>query len=263
MATTILLPAPVASSAIRIGQLLTDPLNPDVESFVNEHDSFPLRAPSIQTGFQETISRDGSGRFIERQSHASNATSILIQADQMTHTTLRDPLSAFRYTSRRASSQSYLHKAALRRQPLYFVTATQRITNPRFEAKNDTTLASEKAQVRRQDSGVSLNEQDSDVIYAVELRKVFCRVGSPEEPQRPNDAGYAYKHYKLQGEDELQLAVGFGQPVTVTEFRALVSLASDSDYTDESADSSDFEDEEDEGCMCCASSISNAAYRRY
>lgn len=262
MATAALLPAPVASGTIRIGQLLTDPLNAHGDSFISEHDSLPLKAPVLQTDFSETIYRDDGGRFIAKQSYP-NAAAVMVQADQMIHTTLRDPLSAFRYTSRRASSQAYLHKAALRRQPLFFVTGLQKLINPRFTSSNPDDPATEKSQSYRHDSGVGLKEQDNDVIYAVQLRKVFCRIGTPEEPQRPSDVGYVYKHYRLQGEENLQLAVGFGQSVTPAEFRTLVSMSSDSDFTDESADSSEFDDDEDEGCMCCASSISNAQYRRY
>lgn len=262
MSTTVLLPAPVASGTIRIGQLLADPLNADVDSFINEHDSLPLRAPVFQTDFSEIISRDDGGRFIAKQPQ-SNTDSVMVQATQMIHTRLRDPLSAFRYTSRRASSQAYLHKAALRRQPLFFVTGIQKLTSPHFTYSNPSVSASEKSQIHKNDSGVNLNKFDDDVIYAIELRKVFCRIGSPEEPQRPSDVGYAYKHYRLQGDEDLQLAVGFGQPVSPAEFRMLASIASDSDFTDESADSSEFDEDEDEGCMCCASSISNAKYRRY
>lgn len=128
---------------------------------------------------------------------------------------------------------------------------------------NLDTPTSIKSPIRRQDSGISLNEQDGNVVFALELRKVFCRIGSPDEPQRPSDIGYVYKHYRLQGEEELQLAVGLGPVLGADEFINLLGSSSDSDYTDESVDSDAFDDDEDEGCMCCASSISNASYRRY
>lgn len=263
MASPLLLPAPVAAGTIRIGQIFTDPLNPHSDSLFNELDSLPFKTPRVNYDYKETISCDDGGRFIQRQSDTSNESSILVQADSTTYTTLRDPLSAFRYISRRASSQSYLHKAALRYQQLYFVTAIQELSNPRFMGGISSTFNIENLHLHRRDSGAYLDDHDGHIIYAVELRKVFCRIGSPEDPQRPSDVSYAFKHYKLQGEEKLQLAVGLGQSVTAAEFRALVAISSDSDYTDESAGSSDMEDDEDEGCMCCASSISNASYRRY
>lgn len=264
MPAVVLLPAPVASGAIKIGQLLADPLNANVDSFINELDSFPLRAPILESNFSETITPDDGGRFVERQSPLASADFVHVRADQMIHTTLRDPLSAFRYTSRRASSQVFLHKAALRRQALLFVTGIQKLTNPQFIYSGGPGSSSDKPQIRRQDSGVSLNEHESDLIYAVELRKVSCRVSSPDEPQGPSEVGYVYKHYRLEGEEDLQLAVGLGQSVTQAELRAFFSGSTDdSDYTEDSADSDEFDDDEDEGCMCCSSSISNAAYRRY
>ncbi|KAJ4360255.1 uncharacterized protein N0V89_000815 [Didymosphaeria variabile] len=198
MSDTILMP-PVASGSIKIGQLLVDPLSPDVDSYHNENDALPLRVPTTQTEFEETIHCDDAGRFIGRQFHSSKENSVLVQADQMSYTTLRDPLSAFRYTSRRASSQAYLHQAALRRQPLYYVTAIQTLSNPRFTDDYPGSATPPRPQIRRQDSGISLNEQDDNVILGLELRKVYCRVASPEEPQRPSDVGYAYKNYALLG----------------------------------------------------------------
>lgn len=263
MSATLLLPAPVASTFFKLGQLLADPLNPDIDSFHNENDVLSLRAPTAQTGFKETFQCDDAGRFIARQSHSSKEGSILVQAEKMTHTTLRDPLSAFRYTSRRASSQAYLHQAALQRKPLYYVTAIQTLSNHHYMENSSDFQPSTKPQVRRHDSGISLNERDGNVILAVELTKVYCRVGSPDEPQRPSDIGYVYKYYPLQGEEHRQLAVGFGPAVDNQEFKGLVGLSSDSDYTDASVDSDSFDDDDDEGCMCCSSSISNASYRRY
>ncbi|KAK7183080.1 hypothetical protein DPSP01_005973 [Paraphaeosphaeria sporulosa] len=265
MSAMLLLPAPVASNSFKIGQLLADPLHPDVDSFHNENDMLSLRAPTVQTHFREMLECDDAGQFIGRHSHTStsNERSVLIEAEKMSHTTLRDPLSAFRYVSRRASSQAYLHQAALHRKPLYYVTAIQTLSNYHYMDDDPNIAIAKKPQVRRHDSGISLNEQDGNVILAVELTKVYCRIGSPDEPQRPSDIGYAYKYYPLQGEEQRQLAVGFGPAVDYQEFRNLVGISSDSDYTDASADSDSFDEDEDEGCMCCSSSISNASYRRY
>ncbi|KAJ4292022.1 hypothetical protein N0V90_009921 [Kalmusia sp. IMI 367209] len=264
MDTTIFLPAPIASGSMRLGQLLTNPLHPSHDSFINEYDTLPTRAPSVQENFKESIARDDGGRLIgslHGRSYALNENSVNMKADQMTYITLRDSLSAFRYTCRRASSQAFLHKMALRRQPLYFVTAIRKLTNPKF-TNRDGNFAASKPQVRRKDSGVSLNELDGDVILTIELRKVTCRIGSPEAPQEPSDVGYAWKHYRLQGENDLQLAVGFGRPIEAAEFRTIVGISSDSDYTDESADSDDFDDDDEAGGFCSAS-IANSAYRRY
>ncbi|KAF2442803.1 hypothetical protein P171DRAFT_49653 [Karstenula rhodostoma CBS 690.94] len=263
MSTTLILPAPAASNLFKIGQLLADPLTPDIDSFHNENDMLSLRAPTVQTEFKEILQCDDAGRFIGRQPHFSKKRSILLQAEKMTHTALRHPLSAFRYTSRRASSQAYLHQAALQRKPLYYVTAIQTLSNHHCMDNRSDILMSTKPQVHRHDSGISLDERDGNVILAVELTKVYCRIGSPDEPQRPSDVGYAYKYYPLQGEEQRQLAVGFGPVVDNQEFKSLVRISSDSDYTDASADSDSFDDDDDEGCMCCSSSISNASYRRY
>jgi len=254
MSTTIILPTPVASSSITVGQLLLDPLNPDFDSFINPNDSLPLRAPSVQSHYKESVSQDDNGRFTPNtlsSTYSSRENTVLVEADEMSYITLRDSLAAFRYISRRATSQSYLHKMALRRQPLYFVTGLKKLMNPSFKSTSS---------LRQFQSRLVSETPTEDVIFAIEMRKVVSRVGSPEEPQGPADMAYSWKHYQLQGENDLQLAVGLGRPVEAAEFRAFAGISSGSDYTDESAESSDFDFDDDEG-PCCSSCISNAAYR--
>lgn len=179
----------------------------------------------------------------------------MVQAEQMSYTSLQRPSATFDELRRKTASQSFLRKAARHNQPLYFVTGIQKLKNPTFrktvvkEGSIAEAPAAPDTKLRlpihaRRDSALDLEEQTSnDAVFGVELRKVRCRLGAPEEPHALEDIGYSWSYHKLDGRDDLQLAIGYGDVLRAPELRALAGIVSDEDFTDDSYDSDDYDDE--------------------
>ncbi|KAF2247239.1 hypothetical protein BU26DRAFT_403778, partial [Trematosphaeria pertusa] len=234
-----LLPAPFASSSLLLGQLLVDPLNPEYQS-VSTGSSHSVEEPVLRAGYKDIILQDDEGRLVSSLAdrlHFPQDNLLLVQAEQMSYTSLKSPHAAFEGL-RRSDVHSFLRKMALRDQPLYYVTGIQKLKNPSFKravvregsiaeapASSDTKLRL-PTHVRR-DSTMDLEETSNDAIFGAELRKVRCRVGAPEEPHAIEDIDYSWTYHKLDGLDDLQLAIGLGKVLQAAELRALAGIVHD------------------------------------
>lgn len=255
MSGPILLPAPVAATSFSLGQLLSDPLEPSCTSFpsVSQPD---LNEPHTYARFNDVVSHDDEGRFISSLSGRSfdpYTSLVLVQADQMEYTSLRQPTRSFNLLRKDPAVQSYLRTLALRNEPLYYVVGVQKLKNPTF--KHATVREGSIAEVRpdnkirlpmhtRRDSSMDLQEGNTEAVLGLELRKVRCHVGSPEEPHALEDIGYSWTYHTLDSDPDLQLSIGLGKMLEAAELRSLTGIVSDEDFTDESHD--DYSDD-DEG----------------
>ncbi|KAF2828066.1 hypothetical protein CC86DRAFT_289492 [Ophiobolus disseminans] len=215
MSRLFTLPTPLPSSSIILGQLITDPAHAETHSF-NTSAKPDRHQPSIQSDHQS----------------ASSTTCSLAQP--------RIAFNALRYE---ATAQSFLHKSALQRQPLYYVTGIQTLKDPSSQHAAKIPLP---MHVRRVDSASGLDNlkdaKNNETVFAVELMKVLCHVGPASEPHTVEDLEYEWSYHSLA--DDLQLSIGLGKVLQADELRAIAGMASDEDFTDHSWDSQDDDDED-------------------
>lgn len=261
MSRLLVLPTPLSSSAITLGQLLTDPLYADSASL--KPSVMPaFKESHVQSKYEDTVAHDEYGRFtstrfvskLSGQPHYSHENLLLLNAEKMSHTTIEKPAVVFNTLRQDSATRTFLRKMAYQNKPVYFVTGVQTLKNPSFKRAvvEHGLVAEAKASqyrlpVRRVDSASSLdNGSDKDTdnsILAVELLKVKCRVGASSEPHCVEDLDYTWSYHSLDEEDT-QLSIGLGKPLQATELRALAGITSDEDYT-EASWSSSYSDSED------------------
>lgn len=263
MSRLLVLPTPLPSTSFTVGQLVANPIQVETSSFKSS--SEPLCCPtSTQLKFQSIATQDEHGRFLPTTSERDfslKETTIRINADTSSHTSLPTPRAAFSALRLDATAQSYLRQAAASRQDLYYVTGLQILKNPSFQlgGDNEGNLASAPAgqfrlpmHVRRVDSAFGLdntnnaNNDNSEVLFAVEFLKVRCRVGPSTEPHRLDDIEYNWSYHQLDNGD-LQLSIGLGKHLEADELMTLAGMETEDEMIEGSWESSSVDVDEGMG----------------
>ncbi|KAF2124771.1 hypothetical protein P153DRAFT_370684 [Dothidotthia symphoricarpi CBS 119687] len=225
MSKLLILPVPCSPSLISLGQLLTDPLDPTSTSF---------HAPTeragedctVQTLYHDTISQDEKGRLIPSGRY-SWANDVEVNAEQSSRHSLTDPNTAFGDLRHDTTNHYFFHQAAILNKPLYFVTSLQTLTKPTFKpaaAKQESTAetTSLPIHVRRDSAAHDLQDPSKqEIVIAIGLTKVECRVGAANEPHSLDDLHYSWSYHTVDGSD-VQLSIGLGKAVGAAEWRDIV-----------------------------------------
>jgi hypothetical protein len=171
MSHLILLPTPLPSNSITLGQLISNPTDPYATV-----SSLPQQSNPAEIGF-----RDGYKILSNSESSFDR-----LRNNISTHTSFRN--------------------AAQSNQPLYFVTGIQTSPTKSPESEESSTDA---VRVRRVDSASSLlpkNTKSDTAISALQLLQVKCLISTPSEPHSVEDLGYEWSYHVLG--EEVQLCVG-------------------------------------------------------
>ena len=242
MPPLLVLPSPLPSPSLTLGQLITDPVSASTASLKPSQPPTPTIS-NLQPKYQDTITHDAHGRFtstrvisqLAGQAHYSHENLLLLSAEEMTHSTLPKPSAVFNDLRKDSTTLSFLRTMAQENKPVYLVTGIQTLRNPSFKPAvvehGLITEASARLPVRRVDSASNItastpsnNHDTKESILAVQLLKVKCRVGSASEPHCVSDLEYEWSYHSL-GEEGLQLSVGLGKALQESELRTLAGMA--------------------------------------
>lgn len=253
MSHILILPTPLPSSSITLGQLLSNPL--DSKSASLKPTTEPAcNKPATQSRYEDTIAQDEEGRFVSNIGKASTSldNSVVLSADEMSLASLKDPSGAFEALRHDTEAQAFLRKSAQQDQPLYFVTGVQRLKNASYRslpAREGSTAEVTGRQSRlpmhvRCDSAEpeTKEEKSEESVLAVELMKVTCRVGAKDEPHTLEDIDYVWTYHSLE-EPDLQLSIGLGKTLEAKELRALAGIVIDEGFQEKEHYDHYFEDE--------------------
>ncbi|KAF1935619.1 hypothetical protein EJ02DRAFT_516334 [Clathrospora elynae] len=276
MSPLLVLPTPLSSASISLGQLITDPLYADSAS-LKPFTRPAYKESAIQSKFEDTVTHDEYGRFtstrfvsrLSGQAHYSHENLLLLNAEHMSHTTIDKPSAVFNNLRRHSTTRLFLREMARQKKPVYFVTGLQTLKNPRFKRAvvehgliTESQTPTFRLPVRRVDSASSFTlptlssfaksgttsninqaSEAEESVLAVELLKVKCRVGANSEPHCISDLEYAWSYYALDEDEDLQLSIGLGRALKSCEMRALQGL--ESEEYEEGSWSSSYEESED------------------
>lgn len=242
MSQTLILPTPLSSSSVALGQLLSDPLNSKLNSFKPALKP-AFNKPTALSNYEDIISQDDEGNFISSigKETTTHDKSVVLNADTMSLTSLMDPVAAFEALRHDTETQAFLRKSAQAHQPLYFVTGIQKLMNASYKrtpAKEGWTAEATGHQtrlpmhVRRDSAELESEEEDfGESVLAVELKKVTCRYGAKDEPHTLADIDYVWTYHNLE-EPDMQLSIGLGKTLQAKELRALAGIVIDEDFED-------------------------------
>ncbi|KAH9869878.1 hypothetical protein J1614_006799 [Plenodomus biglobosus] len=216
------LPIPLPPGTLTPGQLISDPLSPTPSL----HPRPPIPIPTTHSTPSAAPSTPKS------QLHIPN------------------PLATFTTLQQDSTTRSQLCNIAHQNKPVYLITGIQTVRRQLGKEHRDAETLPYRVPVRRVDSAANLKTTPStspstttatatttnnanananantntnsvndpnrhpeeELITAIELREVKCRIGAPSEPHCISDVDYEWIYHWLDGED-MQLAVGLGKVV--------------------------------------------------
>ncbi|KAF1844115.1 uncharacterized protein K460DRAFT_379120 [Cucurbitaria berberidis CBS 394.84] len=263
MSRLLVLPTPLSSTSITLGQLVTDPLYA-VSASLKPSTTPAYKESHVQLKYEDTVAHDEYGRFtstrfvsqLSGQPHYSHENLLLLSAEEMSHTTLHKPAAVFNTLRQDSVTRSFLRKMAYQNKPVFFVTGVQTLKNPSFKRAviEDGLVAEAKAPqfrlpVRRVDSASSLDnsshiKEAEEPVLAVELLKVKCLFGAPSAPHSIADLDYEWSYHTIDEGEGLQLSIGLGNPLQATELRALAGISSEEENSEGDWSSSDSDSED-------------------
>jgi hypothetical protein len=257
MSPLLVLPAPLPSSSITLGQLLTDPIYAE-SAYVKPPAPLAYHISATQSKYQDTITHDEYGRFtstrfiskLAGQAHYSHENLLLLDAEHMSHNTIDRPSAVFNKLHKDNLTRSFFRKMAQDNRTVYFVTGVQTLKNASFKPAivehgliTEATKSAFRPPVRRVDSATSVTtEETNDSVLAVQLLKVKCRVGASSEPHCISDLDYEWSYHSLDDDDDLQLSVGLGKALQQDELKAIAGIEEGSEGSWLSSDYSGSDD---------------------
>lgn len=247
-----LLPKPLPSNDVVVGQLLTHPLHPERDGFYSQqaHETVDeLNDYHIQLRYKDVFSVDNEGRFMSSYGSKFELGRIYRQpnlltvtAEQMIQRTSQHPREAFHAVCNDPEAQQWLYNLAKKQQDFYIVVGVTELHRAVFK----------RAKLR--DAGASRNlkeapiEQDARVpralsprvstlgglgtdpsisgVFGMDVRRCTARISVPAEPHRLEDISYHWLYYDVAGSaNKEQLMVGLGEPLKADELRLMLDLS--------------------------------------
>ncbi|KAF1935853.1 hypothetical protein EJ02DRAFT_111906 [Clathrospora elynae] len=251
MVLNALLPKPLPADALVVGQLLTDPLHPERDSFYPDKahaEVDDLNDFHIQFRYKDLFSVDAEGRFMTnygarfdlgRMYRQPNL--LTVQAEQMIQRTSQRPSKAFQAVCNDPEARTWMVEQIKAGQPLYIVLGVTELKNATFKrAKlhdagasnriNETPLEKD-AKVPKPLRGRSEStlgglgiEPSISGVFGMDIRRVTARVTTPEEPHELGDLGYRWYYYDVPGSNKEQLIVGLGEQLKANDLRLMLDL---------------------------------------
>ncbi|RMZ68221.1 hypothetical protein GMOD_00004430 [Pyrenophora seminiperda CCB06] len=252
MVQNALLPKPLPADTLSVGQLLTDPLHPERDSFYPDqaHSAVDdLNDFHIQLRYKDMYSVDNEGRFMTNYGARFDLGRIYrqpnlltVRAEQMVQCTSQSPSKAFQAVCGDAEARVWMAEQIQAGKPLHIVLGLTELKNATFK----------RAKLRDAGASKCINEtpieQDAKVprplrgrtegplgglgteptisgVFGMDVRRVAARLTVPEEPHRLEDIGYRWYYYDVPGsKTKEQLMVGLGEKLKADELRLMLDL---------------------------------------
>ena len=243
-----LLPKPLPSDEVTVGQLLVHPLRPDQDGFYSQlaHDDIDaLNDYHIQLRYRDLFSVDAQGRFmtnygakfdlgrIYRQPHL-----LTVNAEQMIQRTSQSAVSTFEAVCSDPEAQQWIYELAIKGQDFYIVVGVTELKNAVFRrarlqdagasSRLTETPLEKGAKVPRSvrsDAKLGSGETHVSGVFGMDVRRVSARVSRPEEPHQLSDLGFRWSYFDIPGRPREQLMVGLGGPLKANELRLMWDMS--------------------------------------
>lgn len=246
-----LLPKPLPSDQLFLGQFLSQPLHPEIDSFASASTSEidELSDFFIHARYKDLFSLDAEGRFA--QSYGARfdlgrvwrqRSLLSVTAEQVISRTLESAREAFELVCNDPETREWLFERAQNgAQTLYFVVGIKELKNAKFKRAKlgdgglsgkllETALENDARVPRSVKSKVataanSTAETCLSGVFGLDIRKVKARINHPQEPHALDDLGYMWTYYPVPGDSgsPKQLMIGLGDAVPAEELRYMLN----------------------------------------
>jgi hypothetical protein len=246
-----LLPKPLPSNDVVVGQLLTHPLHPERDGFYSQQANEAvdeLNDYHIQLRYKDVFSVDNEGRFMSSYGSKFELGRIYRQpnlltvtAEQMIQRTSQQPREAFQIVCNDPEAQQWIYKLAQEQQGFYIVVGVTELHRAVFkraklrdagasrnlrEAPIEKDARVPRAISRRNSTLGGLGTDPSiSGVFGLDVRRCVARISTPAEPHRLEDIGYHWLYYDVPGSSSKeQLIVGLGDALKANELRLMLDL---------------------------------------
>ena len=248
MGRNALLPKPLPSDEVAVGQFLIHPLHPERDGFYSNKaaaDVDELNDYFIQLRYKDLFSVDQEGRFAQSYGAKFDLGKIYRQpnlltvtAEQMIQRVSRSPREAFEAVCADPEAQEWIAGLARKGQEFFFVAGITEFKNAVFKraALQDGGASNRLREgpieknakvprVVRRDSRLGLGtDAHLSGVFGMEVRRVHARITRPEEPHAVSDLGQYWIYHDIPGE-RLQLMIGLDEPLRPDELRLMLDLS--------------------------------------
>jgi hypothetical protein len=244
-----LLPRPLSSNDVVVGQLLTRPLHPEKDGFYSEaaHEAVDdLNDYHIQLRYKDLFSVDQEGRFMTNYGAKFDLGRIYRQpnlisvtAEQMIQRTSQRPSATFEAVTNDPEARQWIYNLAKEGKEMYIVVGVTELKNATFKrAKLQDAGASKRLnelpiesgakvpRAVRRDSTLGIgSENQISGVFGMDVRRVVARITTPAEPHSLSDIGYRWWYYDVPDSNKEQLMVGLGKSLKANELRLMLDLS--------------------------------------
>jgi hypothetical protein len=248
-----LLPKPLPSDLLTVGQLVTHPLHPERDGFYSQvanDEVDELNDYHMQLRYKDLFSVDSEGRFKVSYSSKFELSKVYrepnllsVKAEQMVQRTCQAPNKAFKAVCNDLEARTWISAQVKAGKPLYIILGITELKNAAFKrAKLHDSGASKRLNESAIESGAKVPmplrgrsdpnmggigiEPNISGIFGMDVRHVRARVTTPAEPHRLEDLDYRWYYYDVPGSsNKEQLIVGLGEQLKADELRLMLDLS--------------------------------------
>lgn len=220
--SAVLLPKVFPPDIVSIGQLLRNPLIPNIDScctsIVSEGD---LSKAEPEKPYKTIVSVNKKGnfdvgltRFLGINLSGKSANLLSIDAESMQYTALKNASEAFAKICHETGPKKWIEDMALNKTPFYLVTGLQHLEKAKFKRAilkssggggyvelplEVTTQIPVHIKGNVSADSLGSSEGTTSGIFGIEVCKVKVRVASPGEPVLGNEVSWAWSYQRVKG----------------------------------------------------------------
>jgi hypothetical protein len=252
MAVNALLPKPLPADSLVIGQLVTDALHPERDSFYPDKahaEVDDLNDFHIQLRYKDLWSVDSEGRFLTNYGAKFDLGRIFrqpnlltVKAEQMIQRTSQSSSRAFQAVCNDPEARTWMAEQIKADKPLYIILGLTELKNATFKRaklrdggastrinempiENDAKVPNSLRGRTGSNLGGLGVEPSISGVFGMDVRRVSARITTPAEPHKLEDIGYRWYYYDVPGsETKEQLMVGLGEQLKANDLRLMLDL---------------------------------------
>ena len=260
-ATTVLLPKVFPTDLVSIGQLVRNPLTPNVDTYLGGCaviQPSDVSTPDPEVPYSAIISTDARHRFDVGLPHllginfGGRKTNLLsVDAESLQLRTIKDTAAVFRRICSSEEARAWINDMVLHKAPCYFVVGLQVLNNAEFtravlaeggggaHVKLPLDPAQEipihiQGDLSASDFGSSVGKKVTGV-FGIQVQRLDHRIAPASEPKLKADISWKWTYQRVKGsqkEDDKSLNITLAE-TTLDELLGLLQKDREDDEDEE------------------------------
>jgi hypothetical protein len=257
--TAVLLPKVFPNDLVSLGQLVRNPLVPNINSCTkgcSKVTDDEISDPDIETPYNTIVSTDTRGRFdigltnfLGVNLNAQSTNFLSIEAEKLVYTALKDSSAAFKRICDDDETKKWIGEMVLNKSPCYFVIGIQKLHNATFRrailksggGSAYTTVPLEATaqiplHIKGEVAGDRFGTSGAMVtgVFGIQVQKLQSKIVPSGKLGLENDVSWHWSYQRIKGaqqEEEKELHVKL-EDVELSELRELLQQDGEEDDDD-------------------------------